>query len=266
VSTASLAKEIQKLRERAPSRRLAIPTDRAEFARLVGLDPDPWQIRLLRSRAPRVLMNCARQTGKSTTAAVLALHEALTRPGALVLILAPAERQAKELYSKLAGFYRALGHPIPADSYRRLGVELANESRIEALPGAEKTIRGFSAVDLLLVDEASRVTDELYHAVRPMLATSGGRLVLLSTPYGKRGVFFEEWEGGMGWERYEVRAEECPRIPASFLEAERQALPDWIYRQEFGCEFVETADQVFGFDLVSAAITNDVTPLFEEAS
>ena len=87
---------------------------------------------------------------------------------------------------------------MPADSYRKLGMELINGSRIEALPGTEKTIRGFSGVDLLIVDEAARVADELYYAVRPMLAVSGGRLMMLSTPFGKRGVFYEEWTGGKG--------------------------------------------------------------------
>jgi hypothetical protein len=268
VSTASLAKEVRRLRERRPSRRLTIPDDRVEFARLVGLEPDRWQERLLRSDAPRVLLNCARQTGKSTAAGILALHKALIAPGALVLILAPAERQAKELFSKVAGFYHRLGHPIPADSYRKLGVELTNGSRIEALPGTEKTIRGFSGAALLIVDEASRVEDGLYYAIRPMLAVSGGRLMMLTTPYGKRGVFFEEWtrEPGEGWERYEVRAEECERILPSFLEEERRALPAWIFRQEYECSFEDTEDQLFGYELVQSSITDEVTPLFEEAA
>ena len=99
-----------------------------------------------------------------------------------------------------------------------------------------------------------------------MLAVSGGRLLLLSTPYGKRGVFFEEWAEGVGWERYEVPARECPRIPETFLEEERAALPAWVYRQEYECSFEETEDQVFSSELVSAAITDEVTPLFGEAS
>jgi hypothetical protein len=198
-------------------------------------------------------------------AGILALHKALIERGSLILILAPAERQAKELFSKVAEAYRALGHIIPADSYRKMGMELANGSRIEALPGTEKTIRGFSGVDLLLVDEASRVVDELYYAVRPMLAVSRGRLMMLSTPYGKRGVFFEEWSGGEGWERYEVRVEECERIPPSFLEEERRALPAWIFRQEYECSFEDTEDQLFGYELVQSSISDEVTPLFEEA-
>jgi hypothetical protein len=266
VNTRTLLKEVEKLEARRLSRRREVPADRVKFARELGIVPDPWQERLLRSDAPRILMNCARQTGKSTAAGVLALHQALDSPGALVLILAPAERQAKELFSKVAGFYHTLGHPIPANSYRKLGVELSNGSRIEALPGTEKTIRAFSGAALLIVDEAARVEDGLYYAIRPMLATSGGRLALLSTPHGKRGVFFEAWESGEGWERYEVPASECERIPPEFLEEERRSLPAWIYRQEYECSFEDTEDQLFGYELVQSSITDEVTPLFGKAS
>jgi hypothetical protein len=266
VNVRTLLREVEKLEAERSSRWQPIATDRVEFARSLGIFPDPWQRDLLLSAANRTLLNCCRQSGKSTMAAIIAMHQALRWPSSLVLILAPAERQAKELFSKVASFYHALGHPIPADSYRKLGMELTNGSRIEALPGTEKTIRGFSGAALLLVDEAARVEDGLYYAIRPMLAVSGGRLMMLSTPAGKRGVFFEEWSGGEGWERYETRAEDCERIPPSFLEEERAALPAWIYRQEYECSFEDTEDQLFGYDLVASSITDEVTPLFGEAS
>jgi len=84
-------------------------------------------------------------------AALIALHKALYFPGSLALILAPAERQAKETFGKVLSLYRKRGHAIPPDSYRKLGMHLANGSRVEALPGSERTIRGFSGVDLLAV-------------------------------------------------------------------------------------------------------------------
>jgi hypothetical protein len=267
VSTASLRREVERLREHRPGRGQAVPEDRLEFAAALGVEPDPWQARLLHSTADKVLLNCSRQSGKSTMAALLALHKALIAPGSLVLILAPAERQAKELFSKVRRFYGGLGHPAAAESYRKLGVHLTNGSRIEALPGTERTIRGFSGVDLLIVDEASRVEDELYFAVRPMLAVSSGRLMMLSTPYGKRGVFYDEWHSRAGeWECYEVPASNCPRITDAFLEEERAALPSWVYRQEYECSFEETEDQVFTTEMVDAAVSADVKPLFGGAA
>ena len=267
VTAARLRADIERLKALRGAGRVVVPEDRAEFAAAVGLpDLDLWQLRLLRSEAPRVLLNCSRQSGKSTMAGVVALHRALLVPDSLVLILAPSERQAKELFTKVAEAYRTLGHPVPAESYRKLGAELANGSRIEALPGTEKTIRGFSGASLLIVDEASRVADELYYAVRPMLAVSGGRLMLLSTPYGKRGVFHHEWTEGEGWERYQVPATEIPRIPPEFLKEERRSLPAWIYRQEYECSFEDTEDQLFGYELVTSSITDEITSLFGDAS
>jgi hypothetical protein len=204
---------------------LKLALDRVSFARRLGLEPDPWQVDLLRSTSERVLLNCCRQSGKSTMTAVIALHRALYHPSSLILCLAPALRQSQELFSKMAGFYRDLGRPVSAVTERKLSLELENRSRIITLPGSEKTIRGFSGTSLLILDEAARVEDELYFAVRPMLAVSGGALMMLSTPHGKRGVFYEEWIGGHGWERYEVPASQCPRISEEFLEQERASLP-----------------------------------------
>jgi hypothetical protein len=241
---------------------LRLALDRVAFAKKLGIVPDPWQEEFLRSSADRVLLNCSRQSGKSTMSSVVALHRALYHPGSLVLCLAPTLRQSQELFTKVAGFYRDLGRPVPAQGERRLSLELENGSRIVTLPGSEKTVRGFSDASLLLLDEASRVEDGLYYAVRPMLAVSGGSLVMLTTPYGKRGAFHGEWTGGHGWERFEVPASECPRISAEFLEEERASLPPWIYRQEYECSFEETEDQVFTTELIDRAVTDEVQPLF----
>ncbi len=264
-----LKADIERLKARSPAHKLQAPADRVEFAHSLGLAPDPWQQDLLRSEAEgsRALLNCCRQSGKSTLAAVLALHRALYCPDSLVLCLAPALRQSQELFAKIAGYYRSLRNPVPAQADRKLSLELANGSRILTLPGTEKTVRGFSGASLLLVDEAARVDDSLYHAVRPMLAVSGGSLVLMSTPYGKRGVFFEAWEnGGPEWEKYQVPATEVPRIPESFLAEERAALPERVYRQEYCCSFEETDDAVFTYEVVEQAVTADVRPLFGGAA
>lgn len=243
---------------------LALALDPVCMVRRAGWEPDPWQTDLLRSTAQQTILLCSRQSGKSTTTAALALHEAQYRPPALVLLLSPSLRQSQELFRKVTDTHAALGDDAcPVAEASALRMELANGSRIVCLPGKESTIRGYSGVRLLVVDEASRVPDDLYQAVRPMLAVSGGRLVLLSTPFGKRGFLHHEWtEGGEGWQRTMVTAADCPRIPAAWLEAERETIGEWWYRQEYLCEFVETDDQVFGYELVTGAVSSGVEPFF----
>lgn len=266
MSTASLAKEVRRLRERRISFRKEIPADRVEFARLVGYEPDSWQEQLLHSTASRVLINASRQSGKSSMAAVIAMHQALAAPSSTVLIMSPALRQSAELYRKCAEIYGAIGRPVSADSETRLGLDLSNGSRVLSLPGRTgDTVRGYTA-DLLICDEASRIGDDLYASIRPMLATTGGRLLTLSTPAGRRGWWFEAWtSGGPSWQRYEVPASECARISPEFLGEERRALPARIFRQEYECSFEDTEDQVFALEDVERAITDDVPPLFEAA-
>lgn len=138
---------------------------------------------------------------------------------------------------------------------------LDNGSRIVSLPGSEGTIRGFSGAALIVEDEASRVDDNLYRAVRPMLAVSGGPLVLMSTPFGKRGHFYDECSGSNAWERVRISAGDCPRISASFLAEERRALGDWWFAQEYGCEFGEAIDAVFRNEDIRSALSDDVVPL-----
>jgi hypothetical protein len=244
------------------ARDLAVALDPALLAHDVGLDLDAWQQDALRSREQQLILLCSRQSGKSTVSSLIALHEALYRAPALVLLLAPALRQAQELYRKLKDGLNALDRPVPIIEESALRMELANGSRIMCLPGKEATIRGFSGVALLIVDEASRVSDELYQAVRPMLAVSGGRILLLSTPWGKRGFFFEEWTSGEGWERVRVTAEQCRRIPRDWLQRERRSLPSRVFDSEYMCVFGETEDSVFGWGEVMTAVDGGVAPLF----
>jgi hypothetical protein len=206
--------------------------------RKLGLEPDPWQVDVLEGgHHQRLLLNCCRQAGKSTTVALLGLAEAVFIPGTKVLLVSRSLRQSSELFRKVTDFHRRLGSPL----LEKLNAEelvLANYSRIVCLPCREETIRGYSHVGLVIIDEAARVPDDLYRAVRPMLAVSLGRLVCLSTPYGKRGFFHDAWvRGGKDWARIEVAADKVPRIAPSFLEEERRAMGEFYFRQEYCCSF-----------------------------
>lgn len=252
-----LARDIARLRAVAP-RRAPVPETPAGLAEAVGLDLDRWQREYLESPSDRRLLLTSRQIGKSTVAAVGGLYDALIEPGALVLIVSPSERQSLEIFRKITGMYRALGLPVAPESERKMGLELLNGSRIEALPGSEKTIRGFSAPRRVIVDEASRVEDETFAGVLPMLATSGGSLDLLSTPAGSRGFFFDAYETGE-WASWRVPATDVPhRIPPAFLREMRRTMDARVFAQEFMCEFLDVDDQVFSGDLIDAASGHEV--------
>jgi hypothetical protein len=229
-----------------------------------GLMPDPWQRALLESHAQRGLLLCSRQSGKSMATAAIVLAEALCIPEALLLVVCPAERQSKEfLADKVLKLYNANGRPLDAGSESTLHLTLANGSRSLALPGNEATLRGFSGARLIVLDEAARIPDSLYYALRPMLAVSHGRLLALTTPFGKRGWFYDEYtDGGADWERVKVTAHACPRITPEFLAEERRRLPDLWYRSEYLVEFTDTVDQVFATEYIEAAISAEVEPLF----
>jgi len=226
----------------------------------LGFEPDSWQERVLRSPWRQVVLNVSRQAGKSTTVAALALHTALYQPGSLILLVSPSQRQSRELFQKAMDFLRRLEPVEELEEDNRLSAALKNRSRIVSLPGDQKTIRGFSAPALVIEDEAAYVEDATYHAVRPMLAISQGKLILMSTPAGRRGHFYDIWGSGEGWERIKIVGAECPRILPEFLEQERKALGALMFSQEYEGEFIEDAASMFDDALIQAMFADDFEP------
>lgn len=236
------------------------------FARSIGLELDPWQADVLTVDSKRDIFNCSRQAGKSTTAAVLALHEAVFRPGSVTVLISPSQRQSSELFRKVTDLRQGMSHAPELTEDNRLSMTVRGGGRVLSLPGSEATVRGISAVTLLIEDEASRVDDELHFSIKPMLAITNGRHVVMSTPRGKRGHFWDIWDQGAGWNRVKVTALDVPRISPEFLEEERRSMPAWWYEQEYLCEFKEDVDSVFRYEDVIGALSGEVEPLFGRAA
>ncbi len=211
----------------------------------------------MRAEARRLLILCNRQAGKTTTIGAKAAQGMIYAPG-LYLIIAPTLRQSKLLFRKVRAVYKRLeGVPrIVKDTDTQL--ELENGSQLVALPGDDDAnIRGYSAPRAIYVDEAARVIDKVYTALRPMLAASStSQLIALTTPYGRRGWFYEAWETGTDWERITITAKDCPHITAEFLAEEKEGMSDWQFRAEYLCEFTDTNEAFFSSEMIEAMVDN----------
>lgn len=244
-----------------------ILADPITFLRAAGVMLDPWQEEVITCDDRQVLLNCSRQSGKSMITSAVTIYTALTQPKSRALVVSKGERQAQLLLASAINLYRDTGRPVPALRENTEQVTLANGSWIGAVPGKSETIRGISALDLLAVDEAAFVPDELIMSVRPMLAVKKGRLFALSSPFGKRGWFYDAWMSceeaqkrgePEPWRRFSVTADQCPRIDREWLANERRSMGDYWFLQEFYCRFLDATTQLFGTEHIEAALQEDV--------
>ena len=232
------------------SSRIAIEGDPSKIM-YYGLNrtPDDWQSKILRKRPKQSLLLCSRQSGKSTVSAALVAYQALFSNDSLVLIVSKAFRQAEELFRVVRSCIGNIVSNTEIIRENQTTLELSNGSRVISLPGREESIRSYSSVALLVIDEAAQVSDELYATVRPMLAISNGKLMALTTPYGKRGWFFKAWMGDTEWYKVKITANDCPRISDRFIDEEIKEVGEWWVRQEYFCEFVDTEDQLITYEM-----------------
>ena len=228
---------------------------------VLGFNADETQKQIFDSNHKRIIINCHRQWGKSMVSSILCLHRALFWPGSLCLIVAPALRQSSENFRKIMESLEVLGIRPGLLEGTKLSCKLPNKSRIVSLPGGNEgaTIRGFSRPDIIIEDESSRCKDELYQALRPMMATNPDcKLILASTPWGQRGHFYKIWTEADGWLKIRVVASSNPRINPAFLDEERKALGPWVYAQEYEGEFVGDESQLFTKEMIAKALNPDI--------
>lgn len=264
------------------------------YIKSLGFTPFMWQSDILSSWFSRKVINGARQSGKSTIISSKPCHKAKFFPGSLSIILAATEKQAVEDMEKIKDFICLdAQYPLVIRDSDSL-IELSNKSRVLVVPATEKAARGYSAPDIIILDEASRIEDGVYRSgVIPMLTDNEKcELLAISSPNGRAGFFFKANQS-LRWERYEVRSPwdvldlDMRLVPAMTekkyqnlkmkeeirsyysprhknLEEQQNNLEEMgplMYRQEYCCEFVEPEDQVFNYDDIAAAFENKAKPL-----
>jgi hypothetical protein len=251
----ALERELRRLEAtRQTSLRNEIPAYPVEFATSVGIIPDDWQIEVLASSHPRKILLAGRQTGKTTSIALLVAHRAITVPGSEILIVASSERQAKRLFRVAKLFWRRAGEPHGAVSDRLTGLELGNGSVIEAVAAVEHTTRGFSPT-LLVIEEAAFMPSAVYYQLQGSTVRTAGEEILLSTAGFKDGFFYDVWSSDEDWHRVQIRSDEMPEhISPEQLERRRLRMPREFFEAEYLCKFLETTGSLFGYDDIQAAL------------
>jgi hypothetical protein len=219
---------------------------------------DAIQEQILTETNTRILVLGPRQAGKSTAAAVRVLHQAVHKPDALILLASASGRQSGQILEKTRQMARYMELDLFAAPPKCEGFTLANGASVIALPDNEEKIRCFSAPSLIVVDEAAFASDTLFSALEPMLSVSNGTLMVLSTPNGQTGYFYEKWhQQNSPWTRILGTLEDCPRISEEAITKLRESMSEETFRQEFDCQFIAAGGQYISLETFRKCLRDD---------
>lgn len=220
---------------------------------------DRWQKEVL-DFTGNITIRAGRQVGKSEVISEKAVRFALENEGSTTMIIAASQRQSSLLFEKVVAKFQQESEDLFADKPTMTKALLKNGSRVYCLPTGRTGhfIRGFT-IDLLIADEAAFIPETVWLAITPMIAVSRktrgmGYIVLLSTPFGKGGYFFNSFTDD-DFKSWHVSSEDCKRIPKSFLLKEKKRMTKEQYRQEYQGEFTEDWHQFFKTELIKRCMT-----------
>ena len=221
---------------------------------ILGIKPFAYQAKLLNDPGKRIVACMGRQTGKTTTIAMKAIHFADTNPNSTVLITAPSMRQSMIMFDRIISFvYSSQRLRSRVARATHTLVQLDNGSRLIALPCSENRLRGYTA-NMVICDESSWISQKVITQVLfPMLSTTQGYAVFLSTPWDKN-HFFHQAFVNPAYSVHKVRSAECPLVTQDFLEEMRQNMTHDEYLMEYEAEFVEALNSFFSQTLIRECV------------
>ena len=222
---------------------------------------DDWQKEYI-AHEGNTVVRAGRQSGKSFAESLRVALFALLNAKTSTLIIASVDRQSIELLEKVKSQIMGLAKNEIKGRPTFHKIELKNGSKIMAEPAGQTGygLRGFT-VHKLVADEAHYIPDAVFVAIRPMLATTGGTLDLLSTPRGNEGFFYDCFQAE-DFHKIHIMSKDCPRISDEFLDQERKRMTKLEYCQEYEAEFLDSLQQFFSRELIESCFseTRLITP------
>ena len=228
-----------------------------KFCSLVlDFKPFPYQMKMLEDPSKNIIVCAARRVGKSLVMANKALWFAFCHPGSSVLIVASTQRQSMLMFDKLLDCI-SKSELLQESVVRKTRTLLTftNGSRIVALPCGRngRTLRGESA-DLIIVDEAAFVPEDVILSVMmPMLATTDGTMIMMSTPYDRGHFFYKAFNMPL-WSKYRFKTADNPLVKKEWLEQQREMLGERRFKQEYLAEFVDDEETYFPMKILRPCI------------
>jgi phage FluMu gp28-like protein len=182
--------------------------------------------------------------------AVMALHAAFVKREQRVLILSAGDDAAKDLLGEASALCQS---PLLAGSVAdasRSQITLSNGSTIRSVPASPRRVRG-QAIDLLILDEACFIDEEIWTAARyTIIARPGSRVVMASTPWGAADRFFAVHyrageRGEDGTASFHWPSTVSPLVDQELLVMWQRTATDREYRREVLAEWVDDAGAYF---------------------
>ncbi len=225
-------------------------------AALLEFVPHDYQTRFLQEQSKRIVVCAGRQVGKSTMAASKAIWFATTNAHTTTLIVSATLRQSMNLFEKILDFSERsplIRRSVISKTRRQLA--FSNGSRIIALPCGPvgNSLRGYTA-HLIIVDEAAFVPDDvLSKVIFPMLLTTSGTVILLSTPWDRSHTFYKAFNTE-GWAKFHFPSSANPSVDPKFLDEQRELYGEQKFAQEYLAEFRDDGKSYFPNSLLRTCL------------
>jgi len=192
------------------------------------------------------LIMAARQLGKTTCASIYLLWFSIFNPSKNIAILANKQSTAIGIVDDIKKGYEMLPAWLKpgVKKYDQLEMKFENESRIFARATSQDAIRGDS-VSLLFLDEfafvAENIAEQFWVANYPTLST-GGNIIVVSTPNGTAGKFYELWKSATSakntaWKTMKIPWHAHPDRDEKWKEIQIQAIGKVKFQQEYNVSF-----------------------------
>jgi hypothetical protein len=160
---------------------------------------DPWQKEYIETPPEQsCFLLCGRQVGKTTAMSIKAVELCVKhfKKGENILIASITEKQGYRMLAKALAYaenkYPSL---IYKDNLRPTmhRISFTTGAEIYSYPAGEtgEGLRG-DTIKKLMIDEGSRMGEEFFISVEPMLSVVRGSMDIASTPFGKKHKSGEE--------------------------------------------------------------------------